>query len=414
VTAAISRDEALALDADDPIAVFRDRFVLPRGVIYLDGNSLGPPPLTAHERVNEVLSGEWATDLIGGWTKHQWIDLPDRIAGTIASLIGASSGEVAVADSTSLNVFKLLSAALTIRPDRSVILSERENFPTDLYMAQGLVELLGEKASLRLVDRADLEDGLGSDVAVLLLTHVDFRSGEMHDIAARTVAAHESGALVLWDLSHSAGAVPVELDRDGVDLAVGCGYKYLNGGPGAPAFAFVADRHHENLRSPLSGWMGHASPFDFSTTYQPASGVARLLVGTPPILSLAALECGVASIAEIGVDHLRAKSVALTDLFISLIERRCSGHGFEIISPRDGAHRGSQVSLEHPEGYAIMQALIAAGVFGDFRPPNLLRFGFAPAYLRYVDVWDAVAKLREIMEGVAWDRADYRVRAKVT
>jgi kynureninase len=409
-----SRDEAVARDANDPIAVFRDRFVLPRDVIYLDGNSLGAPPLTAQERVNAVLTREWGTDLIGSWTKHHWIDLPDRIAGVIASLIGASPGEVAVADSTSLNVFKLLSAALTMRPDRSVILSERENFPTDLYMAQGLVELLGEKASLRLVDRADLEIGLGSDVAVLLLTHVDFRSGEMHDMAARTAAAHESGALVLWDLSHSAGAVPLELDRDRVDLAVGCGYKYLNGGPGAPAFAFVADRHSEDLRSPLSGWMGHASPFDFDTAYRPAPGVARLLAGTPPILSLAALECGVASIAEIGIHPLRAKSVELTDFFISLIESQCRGQGFEIIAPRNGVHRGSQVSLEHPQGYAIMQALIAAGVVGDFRPPNLLRFGFAPAYLRFVDVWDAVAKLREIMESAAWGRADYRVRAKVT
>jgi kynureninase len=414
MAAAISRDDALALDAEDPIAAFRDRFVLPRDLIYLDGNSLGPPPLNVQQRVGEVMAREWGADLIGGWTKHGWIDLPGRIAGAIAPLIGASQGEVVVADSTSVNLFKLLAAALRLRSDRPVILSERDNFPTDLYIAEGLVGLLGGGASLRLVDRADLADGLGPDVAVVMLTHVDFRTGAMHDMAARTAAAHECGALVLWDLSHSAGAVPVELDRHQVDLAVGCGYKYLNGGPGAPAFAFAARRHHQELRSPLSGWMGHASPFDFDVDYRPAPGVDRLLAGTPPILSLAALECGVESIAAIGMDLLRAKSVALTELFIALVEGRCADFGIEIVSPREAALRGSQVSLRHPGGYAVMQALIAAGVVGDFRHPDLLRFGFAPAYVRFVDVWDAVERLREILDSAAWDRAEYRVRGKVT
>jgi kynureninase len=409
-----SRDDALALDARDPLSSTRASFELPEGVVYLDGNSLGPPPRRVFDRVAEVVHDEWRADLVRGWTRHGWIDLPERVAAAIAPLIGAARDEVVVADSTSVNLFKLLAAALRLRPGRRVILSERENFPTDLYMAAGLAELLGDRAELRLVDRAALEPSLGSDVAVLMLTHVDFRSGELHDMAALTAAAHGAGALALWDLAHSAGALPVNLAECGADLAVGCGYKYLSGGPGAPAFAYVAHRHHERLEQPLWGWMGHAAPFEFATDYRPAPGVARLRVGTPPILSLAALECGVAAIADVGVERLRAKSVELTELFIALVERDCREHGFEVSSPRDPAHRGSQVSLRHGDGYAIVQALIAAGVVGDFRAPDLLRFGFAPAYLRFVDVWDAVAALQRIMESRGWDRPEYRVRAKVT
>jgi kynureninase len=301
-----------------------------------------------------------------------------------------------------------------LNPGRSVILSEKENFGTDLYVAQGLADVLGDDVSLRLVDRSRLEAALDDGIAVLMLTHVDFRTGEMHDMERWSRIAHEAGALVLWDLAHSAGAVPVDLEGCGVDLAVGCGYKYLNGGPGAPAFAYVARRHHGQLQSPLWGWMGHDAPFDFDTAYRPAAGVGRLRVGTPPILSLAALERGVAGVAEVGVDALRAKSAALTDLFIALVERECAGHGFELASPRESDLRGSQVSFRHPHGYAIMQALIANGVVGDFRAPDLLRFGFAPAYVRFVDVWSAVASLREIMEGGKWDRAEYKERTKVT
>lgn len=409
-----SKTEVLELDAADPVAGARDQFVLPKGVIYLDGNSLGPPPRSVFERIDEVLRAEWGADLIRSWTKHHWIDLPERVASSIAGLIGAGPDEVAVADSTSVNIFKLLGAALELNPGRTIIVSERENFGTDLYVAQGLAKLLGDKATLRLVDRSELAAALDDDVAVLMLTHVDFRTGEMHDMAARTAAAHDAGALVLWDLAHSAGAVPVDLGASGADLAVGCGYKYLNGGPGAPAFAYVARRHHGRLRTPLWGWMGHEAPFDFDTDYRPASGVGGLRVGTPPILSLAALECGVASVAEIGVDALHSKSVALTNLFIGLVERECAGHGFELASPRENDRRGSQVSLRHSEGYAIMQALIANGVIGDFRAPDLLRFGFAPAYVRFVDVWNAVEMLREIMETGAWDRADYKERERVT
>jgi kynureninase len=313
-----------------------------------------------------------------------------------------------------VNIFKLLGAALQLRPGRKGIVSENENFGTDLYIAEGLAEFLGDQASLRLVDRSQLASALDDEVAVLMLTQVDFRTGMMHDMAAWTLAAHDAGALVLWDLAHSAGAVPVDLGSCEADLAVGCGYKYLDGGPGAPAFAYVARRHHERLQTPLWGWMGHEAPFDFDTAYRPAPGVGRLRVGTPPILSLAALECGVAGIAEIGIEALRRKSEALTELFIALVERECAGHGFELASPREKDRRGSQVSFRHPEGYAIMQALIADGVIGDFRAPDLLRFGFAPAYVRFVDVWNAVAALRAIMEGGKWDRAAYKARAKVT
>jgi kynureninase len=409
-----SPEEVLALDAGDPIASARDRFVLPEGVVYLDGNSLGPPPRGVFDRIDRVLREEWGSDLVRSWTKHHWIDLSETVAASIAGLIGADPGEVAVADSTSVNIFKLLGAALELRSGRKIIVSEKENFGTDLYVAQGLVNHFGSEVSLRVVDRSDLENALDEEVAVLMLTHVDFRTGEMHDMEAWTGAAHDAGALVLWDLAHSAGAVPVDLEGCQADLAVGCGYKYLNGGPGAPAFAFVARRHHDSLRTPLWGWMGHDAPFDFDTAYRPAEGIGRLRVGTPPILSLAALERGVAGIRDIGVDALRSKSVALTELFIALVERDCAGHGFELATPRDSDRRGSQVSLRHPDGYAIVQALIADGVIGDFRAPDILRFGFAPAYIGFVDVWNAVASLREIMEGGEWNRAEYKERARVT
>jgi len=409
-----SRSEAAALDERDPIGRFRDDFLLPEGVIYLDGNSLGPPPRCVVERIEEVLLREWGDDLVRSWTSHDWIDLPERVAAAIAPLIGASSDEVVVADSTSVNIFKLLGAAMRLRSDRAVILSEKENFGTDLYVAQGLADLLGPGVSLRLVDRARLASALDDEVAVLVLTQVDFRTGLLHDMSAWTDAAHEAGALVLWDLAHSAGAAPVNLGGCGADLAVGCGYKYLNGGPGAPAFAFVADRHQQQLDSPLWGWMGHQAPFAFDTRYRPAPGIARLKVGTPPILSLAALECGVATIAEIGIDRLRTKSEELTELFISLVERGCARYGIEVVTPRERNRRGSQVSLRHPDGYAIIQALIADGVVGDFRSPDILRFGFAPAYLRFVDVWDAAARLRDIVVEGRWDRPEYQKQAKVT
>jgi kynureninase len=409
----LTRADCVELDRTDVLASLRDEFVLPEGVVYLDGNSLGALPRRTAERVREVVDREWGDGLVRSWNATGWIDLPARVAAAIAPLVGAAADEVIVADSTSVDVFKLLAGALRLAAGRRVILSEEENFPTDLYVAQGLCSLLGD-VELRLVPRTRLREALDPRVAVLMLTHVDFRTGEVHDMAGLTRSAHDAGALVLWDLAHSAGALPVDLDAAGADLAVGCGYKYLNGGPGAPAFAFVARRLQERFETPLCGWMGHASPFTFGTRYEPGPGIARLLCGTPPILSLAALECGVETVARGGIERLRRKSVALTELFVRLAEQGLDGCGFSLASPRDPERRGSQVSLRHPEGYAIVQALIARGVIGDFRAPDILRFGFAPAYLRFVDAWDAVAGLRAVMEAREWERTEHRRRSKVT
>jgi kynureninase len=413
-TTGLRRADCEALDAADPLAGWRRRFVLPEGVIYLDGNSLGPLPKATEAVVLEVMRGEWGEDLIASWNKHGWVDLPQRLGAKVARLLGAEPHEVVVADSISVNLFKLVAAALDLRPDRHVVVSERGNFPTDLYVAQGLRDLLGERIELRLVAAEELEAALDHDAALLMLSHIDYRSGRMHDMARLTAAAHDSGALALWDLAHSAGAVPVDLGAAGVDLAVGCGYKYLNGGPGAPAFLFVAERWQAEVRQPITGWFGHADPFAFERGYRPAAGIARFLAGTPPILSMKALEAGIDLFLEIDQQALRAKSVALTDMFIDLVDRRCAAWGLEVASPREASARGSQVSLRHLEGYPIMQALIARGVIGDFRAPDLLRFGFAPLYVRFVDVWDAVEALEAVMAGRLWDQPAFRQRATVT
>jgi kynureninase len=396
----MTRDDAAALDRADELAPFRERFVLPEGVIYLDGNSLGPLPKATRTRVAEVLEREWGQSLIRSWTEHGWIDLQFRIGEKIGRLIGAAPGTTVLADSTSVNLFKLLAAALDRRPDRKVILTEQGAFPTDLYIAQGLIALLRRGHELRPV--GDVAAALGDDVAVLLLTHVDYRSGAMHDMAALTRAAHAAGALVLWDLSHSIGAVPLRLDADGVDLAVGCGYKYLNGGPGAPAFLYAARHMQDDLQLPITGWLGHAEPFAFERDYRPAGGIARAVVGTPPILSLAALEAGIDIALEVPMPGVRAKSLRLAELFIALMAAEA---GFRRLTPTEPSARGSQVAFAHPHGNAIMQALIERGVIGDFRAPDVLRFGLAPLYVRFVDVWDAVAVLRDVMRSDAW-RAD--------
>jgi kynureninase len=411
---ALTRGECAALDAADPLAGWRQRFALPEGVIYLDGNSLGPLPKATAAIVQDVVQRQWGEDLIVGWNRHGWIDLPERLGAKIARLIGAGPDEVIVADSTSVNLFKLIAAALALRPGRPVVVSERSNFPTDLYVAQGLVQWLGERVELRLVATAELEAALDDRTALLLLTHVDYRSGRLHDMARLTGAAHHAGALALWDLAHSAGAVPVDLNAAGADLAVGCGYKYLNGGPGAPAFLFVAERWQDEARQPITGWLGHAEPFAFRATYQPAAGIRRFLAGTPPILSMNALESGVDLLLEVDPQALRAKSMALTDAFIQLVEARCAGFGLELASPRAATERGSQVALRHPHGYPIIQALIARRVIGDFRAPDLLRFGLAPLYLRFVDVWEAMDALRQVMAERAWDLPKYQQRAAVT
>jgi len=403
-----------ALDAVDPLAAWRERFALPHGVIYLDGNSLGPLPKATAAVVQDVVRRQWGEDLITSWNRHGWVDLPQRLGAKLARLLGAGPHEVVVADSTSVNLFKLIAAALGLRPGRRVVLSERGNFPTDLYVAQGLRDLLGERIELRLVDAAALEAALDRDTALLMLTHVDYRTGRMHDMARLTAAAHAAGALALWDLAHSAGAVPVDLAAADADLAVGCGYKYLNGGPGAPAFLYVAERWQEQVRQPVAGWFGHARPFAFEGAYQPAPGIARFLAGTPPILSMKALEAGIDLFLEVDQQALRTKSMALTDAFVRLVERCCAEWGFAVASPRAAEARGSQVSLRHADGYAIMQALIGRGVIGDFRTPDLLRFGFAPLFVRFVDVWDAVETLRVVMAGRIWDQPAFKERAAVT
>jgi kynureninase len=410
----LTRADALALDRADTLAGFRDRFALPEGIIYLDGNSLGALPKAAVSRVAAVVEAEWGGDLIRSWTKHSWIDLPLRVGDKIARLIGARPGEVVVADSTSINLFKLMAASLQLRPDRRVILSESGNFPTDLYVAQGLIELLGGRHELRLVAPQELAAAIDDDVALVSLTHVNYRSGLVHDMAGLTRRAHEAGALVLWDLAHSAGALPVDLAGCDADLAVGCGYKYLNGGPGAPAFLHIAQRLQGEIRMPLTGWLGHAEPFAFETGFRPAPGIARAIVGTPPVLSLAALEIGIDIALEADMAAVRQKSLALSRLFIDLVSQECSGLGLTLASPARDALRGSQVSFAHPEGYAIMQALIARGVIGDFRAPDVLRFGFAPLYQRFVDIWDAVGLLRGILTTKEWDRPAFKARAAVT
>ncbi len=421
----LTRADLEARDAADPLRAFRDRFALPEGIIYLDGNSLGALPKATPERMQQVLTEEWGGELIRGWLSRGWIDAPHAAGAKIARLIGAEADEVLVADTTAINLFKLLAAALELVPGRTTVLSDRQNFPTDLYMVQGLSGLIGERCRLRLVDQDEIVQAIDDDTGVVMLTEVDYRTGRRHDMARITDLAHSHAAVVIWDLAHSAGAIPVNLNRPlsldggrsggrGADFALGCGYKYLNGGPGAPAFLYVARRWQDRARPVLSGWLGHAEPFAFDLDYRPAPDIRRMICSTPPVLAIAALECGVDLLLEAEADARHGKSAALGDLFITLMEQECAGHGFSLAAPRQPELRGSQVSFAHPQGYAIMQALIARGVIGDFRAPDLIRFGFAPLYNSYTDIWDAVAMLREIMETAAWDRPELKTRAAVT
>jgi kynureninase len=416
-----------ALDARDPLRALRDQFSLPDGTLYLDGNSLGVMPRTTPARVADVVTREWGADLIQSWNKAGWFAMPLAVGDKIARLIGAGAGEVVATDSTSINLFKVLSAAIHIAkvdaPQRNQIVSERSNFPTDLYIAEALCQQHG--LQLVLVETEDIAAALSSDVAVLMLTHVNYRTGAMHDMAAMTAAAHAKGILAVWDLAHSAGAVPVDLRGAKADFAVGCGYKYLNGGPGAPAFVWVNPQHADRCWQPLAGWWGHSAPFAFTPDYKPAAGITRYQCGTQPMISLAALDCGVdtllAAEALGGMAALRAKSLALTDLFIRLVEARCAGHGLGLATPREHAQRGSQVCLTRQEGaYAIVQALIARGVVGDFRAgdggrhPDILRFGFTPLYIGFEDVWNAVEHLRQVLETAQWQRPEFNRQHAVT
>jgi len=410
----VDRETCLSFDRQDPLAAVRQEFAVPDGVIYLDGNSLGALPRQTAQRLNQVIAEEWGTGLIRSWNAAHWIDAPARIGDKIARLIGASAGEVIVADSTSVNLFKLLAGALRLQPGRHFILTESANFPTDLYIAQGLIELLDGNHALRVVERAELERALDGSVAILMLTHVDYASGEIHDMRRLTNAAHQHGTLALWDLSHSAGAVPVDLKASQVDLAIGCGYKYLNGGPGAPAYLFIARVLQDAIRSPLSGWMGHAAPFAFESEYRAAAGISRQLAGSPPILSMLALEVAVDLWLKVDRPEARKKSMALGDLFIALVDDSLRDLGIEVASPREAPIRGSQVSLRHLEAYRVMRALIDRGVIGDFRTPDLMRFGFASLYTRYVDIFDAVSTLRDVLITRAWQRPEYATRLTVT
>jgi kynureninase len=401
-------------DATDPLRAFRDRFVLPEGVIYLDGNSLGALPVATGPRVAEVVQQEWGQSLIRSWTRHDWIGAPARIGGKIAQLLGAQPHEVIVADSTSVNLYKLIVAALGARPGRSVVLSEPGNFPTDLYMIEGALRTLQAGHRLQLVAREAMLDAITDETALVLLTHVHYKTADVYDMAQVTAAAQARGALVLWDLSHSAGALPIDLTAAQADLAVGCGYKYLNGGPGAAAYLYVAERHQARFVSPLTGWMGHAHPFAFTDAYEAAPGIARFLCGTPSILSLAALEVGVDLALEADLTQVAAKSRALAELLIERTVTQCGRFGVTLVGPPAGAPRGSHVSFRHDHAYPIMQALIARGVIGDFRAPDVMRFGLTPLYLRFADVARAADLLEEVLETGAWRDAQYHVRAAVT
>ena len=434
-----TRDEALARDAADPLRGLKDQFELPPGVIYLDGNSLGVTPKATAARVQQVITQEWGRDLIKAWNTADWMHLPERVGDKIARLVGAAPGELVVADSTSLNLYKVLAAAIRIAqaqsvdggPQRKLVVSERSNFPTDLYIAESLCKQHG--LTLKLVDSVDEIPGtLNAELAVLMLTEVNYRTGYKHDMAALTAAAQAAGALTVWDLAHSAGAIPVDLKGANADFAIGCGYKYLNGGPGAPAFVWVHPRHTDRFWQPLSGWMGHAAPFEFTPGYQPAPGIRRYVCGTPSVIGASALECGVDTVLAAepygGMAALREKSLALTEAFAALAEERCGEFGVYAVSPREPAQRGSQVCLAlraplQQAGYAVVQALIERGVIGDFRAgdparleavPHILRFGFTPLYIGFAEVWDAVEQLRQVLASGEWREARFNQKSAVT
>jgi len=403
-------ERAKALDEADPLRAVRDAFFLPEGMIYFDGNSLGAMPKSALEIVSEATQQEWATDLITSWNKAGWFALPTEYGDMLAPAIGASAGEVVICDSTSINLYKALFAGLSLRPERSVIVAESGSFPTDLYMIEGA---LSSRPGLEMrLSEDNLIDLIDESVAVVLVNHVDYRSGQLADVTAITAKAHEMGAVVIWDLCHSAGIMPVDLNKHNVDLAIGCTYKYLNGGPGAPAFVYCAAEHIPHISQPLSGWWGHAQPFSFETGYAPDAGIRKFLCGTQPILSFRALKAGLDVLAPLDIKDIRAKSQSLTSLFIELVEAQVPG--LTLASPREAELRGSQVSFSHPEAYPIVQALIERGVVGDFRMPNILRFGFSPLYLSHADVVEAVTRLSEIMESGVWKEPRFQARSAVT
>lgn len=414
-----TREACLQADQLDALASLKAQFEIPEGVLYMNGNSLGLQPKAAVARGAHVIQHEWGQRLIRSWNEAKWFELPTLLGDKLGQLIGAGPGEVVVTDTTSLNIFKCLAAAIRIQqneaPQRKVIVSERDNFPTDLYMVQGIIDLLQQGYEMRLVDDdLSLEQALDDSVCVLLLSHVNYRTGHLYDMASVTAQAHACGALTIWDLAHAAGAVPVDLTGANADFAVGCTYKYLNGGPGAPAFIWVAPRHTDQFWQPLSGWWGHQRPFDMTVAYEPAGGIRRYLCGTQPIVSLSLLECGLDIALQADMNDIRKKSLAMSDLFIALVESRCADHPFTLVTPREHADRGSHISLRHPHAFAITQALIARGLICDYREPEVLRFGMAPLYFGYADVWDAVEILKDVLDSDSWKQPQFARRGAVT
>ncbi|TGD37053.1 kynureninase [Brevibacterium aurantiacum] len=421
-SAAHDRATCERLDAEDPLRHFRDEFLLPPDTIYLDGNSLGPRTKGAAERAQEVIEDEWGTGLIRSWNTAGWFDLPAKLGDAVSKVIGGGAGSTVVTDTTSINLFKTASAALKMQaadaPERRVIVTQRENFPSDIYMLEGLAEQLGDGYEVRLVDDEEVTAGfpttMTAEVALVVLTHVNYRTGRLFDMASTTSAIHAGGAMVIWDLCHSAGALEIDLEGTGADMAVGCTYKFLNGGPGSPAFIWVSATLPDRFAQPLSGWWSHEKPFEMSPSYAPAAGIRRYLTGTQGILSMSVAELGLDIAARADMTAVREKSLALSDLFIDLVEARLSEHPIEIVTPREHTHRGSQVSITHPEGFAIMSALIEAGIIGDYREPAVLRFGLTPLYVGFTDVWDTVEALRDILDNRLWDAPRHKVRGAVT
>jgi kynureninase len=407
----LTLDEARKLDSADPLAFARERFRVPEGLTYLDGNSLGVLPAATPGEVDDLIRRQWGEDLIASWNTHGWIEAPMRVAARLAPIVGAKPSELLVADSTSVCLFKLMAAAVRARPGRRTILVQEGNFPTDTYVAEGLAQMLG--LELRRAGSATIEAAIDADTAVASLSHVDYRSGDRIEMVAVNEAARAAGALVVWDLCHSAGAIEIDLNARGCELAVGCGYKYLNGGPGAPAFLYVAEALQDELQPPLQGWMGHAEPFAFEESYRPTGGIARFLTGTPSIIGLAALDAGIGTFDGIAMADVETKSRALLKIFIDEVETRCGGE-VSLFGLRDLSQRGSHVCFAHPQGYAVMQALIARRIVGDFRAPDLMRFGFTPLYTSFEDAWRAADALADILTTQEWDQPRFLERRKVT
>lgn len=410
----LTRAGCEALDNSDPLAAKRAAFTIPEGLIYLDGNSLGVLPAHVPARVAEVAERQWGQSLIRSWNEHGWFELPRKVGDRIARLIGAPKGSVVAGDTISVNLFKLLGAAAKLNPSRRVILSDSGNFPSDLYVAQGFRDLMDDGYELKVVAPEEVMDAIDERVAFTMITEVDYRTARLHDMKAVTARAHEKGALTIWDLAHSAGATPVDLAGSGADFALGCTYKYLNGGPGAPAFLYVKPDLQDRVQPPLAGWWGHAAPFAFDLDYRPAPGITRNQCGTQPILSLAALDAALDPWDDVDMNVVREKSIALCQTFINLVEQRCAAHGVTVAGPKDMGRRGSHVSLHHPQGYAVMQALIAADVVGDFRAPDMMRFGFTPLYTSFTEVWDAVEIMARILEKREWDQPQFLAKKAVT